>query len=77
MSFNFFGYNLNTRDISEITGLALTTVYKYWQRSEHDVEIFESMIAEKMTPEKIRAYMNSTNAVGVDEREVGESYYDC
>lgn len=77
LSFNFFGYNLNTRDISEITGLALTTVYKYWQRSEHDVEIFESMIAEKMTPEKIKAYMNNTNAVGVDEREVGESYYDC
>ena len=77
LSFNFFGYNLNTKDISEITGLALTTVYKYWQRSEHYVEIFESMIAEKMTPEKIRAYMNSTNAVGVDEREVGESYYDC
>lgn len=77
LNFNFFGYNLNTKDISEITGLAITTVYKYWQRSEHDIEIFESMIAEKMSPEKVKEYMNSTNAVRADEREIGESYYDC
>lgn len=79
LSFNFFGYALTTREISEITGLAITTVYKYWQRSEHDVEVFESMLSQKMTEEQIRLYLASTNSAQLkspdyDEEDVED---DC
>ena len=79
LSFNFFGYSLTTREISEITGLAITTVYKYWQRSEHDVEVFEALLSKKMTEEQIRVYLAGTNSVQLKtiDEEQGDDEYDC
>lgn len=68
--FCLMGYDLSARQISDISGLATNTIYKYWQRANHEIEAFEAMLASKMSEEQIAEYMKNANNIRDCEDDV-------